>query len=59
MMNEIFDLCVHLLLYLAEITGLSYEEINVIIFCFIGPVVFVLQWVYIIVLRRRLNAKKI
>lgn len=36
-MNTIFDACVDLLLFIANITGLSYEEVNVIIFCIIWP----------------------
>ena len=37
MMDTIFQLCVAFLLWLAALTGTSYEEINVIIFCMIWP----------------------
>jgi hypothetical protein len=39
-MDTIFRLCFHFLHALADITGLSYEAVNVIIFVFIGPAVF-------------------
>lgn len=53
-MNDIFYLCVKLLEDLASIFGITYEEINVIIFCILGPLVFLIQWVYIFRLRKRL-----
>jgi hypothetical protein len=36
-MNEIFDKCVDILIFLGNITGLTYKEINVLIFCIIWP----------------------
>jgi len=36
-MNEIFDKCVDILIFLGSITGLTYKEINVLIFCIIWP----------------------
>jgi hypothetical protein len=42
-MEQIFDLCVQLLILLGHITGLGYVGINVIIFCIIEPIVFVLM----------------
>jgi hypothetical protein len=40
-MNNIFDKCVQLLLWLAGITGMTYKEINVVIFCIIEPIIFI------------------
>ena len=37
-MDKIFDLCVDILLYLAKITGLTYNEVNVWIFVIIWPI---------------------
>lgn len=49
MMNKIFDLCVLFLVWLAEATGTTYKEINVIVFCFLGPIIFiVLVWIIVI-----------
>jgi len=38
MMDIIFNACVEFLLDLAKWTGLTYKEVNVIIFCFAWPV---------------------
>jgi len=41
----LFQGCVNLLLWLGDLTGLGYVGINVVIFCFIWPVVTVwLVW---------------
>jgi hypothetical protein len=36
-MVDIFNSCVDLLYWLAAVTGMSYEEINVILFVFVHP----------------------
>lgn len=41
--NIIFDICVAILMQLAAMTGFSYREINVIIFCIMGPLLFVVM----------------
>lgn len=41
-MKEIFDGCVLILQGLARLCGLTYEEINVVIFCGIWPVMTIL-----------------
>jgi hypothetical protein len=38
-MDNIFYKCVDLLMYMASIFGITYEEINVLVFCFIWPAV--------------------
>ena len=45
-MNELFNWCVELLLWLAYMTGTTYEEINVIIFIIVGPIIFSLLVIY-------------
>ena len=42
-MQAIFNLCVDILLWLAKLTGTTYVEINVIIFCIILPVILCLM----------------
>lgn len=37
--ENIFNLCVQWLLYTGNKVGMSYEEINVLIFCIIWPVI--------------------
>ena len=54
-MNEIFSFCVKLLNFLAEITGLSYQAVNVWIFCIILPAVLILMVVRIMVLNNRVE----
>jgi hypothetical protein len=38
--NKVFDLCVKILVKIADLTGMNYKTVNVIIFCVIGPIVF-------------------
>jgi len=59
--DTLFDLCVQILLLLARIFGISYNEINIWIFCVIWPIVTLLllgvvvwQWIRIRELRRKL-----
>ena len=40
-MDAVFELCVGLLMVIAEVTGLTYNEVNVWIFCIIGPALFI------------------
>lgn len=57
-MNKIFDDCVKLLVWLADLTGTTYEEINVIIFIVLEPIVFLMLIGYIVILRKRLSKLK-
>lgn len=36
--DRIFDLCVDFLIYWAKVFGITYNEINVYIFCIIWPI---------------------
>lgn len=58
LMNKIFDACVRLLVWIAELTGTTYEEINVIIFVIVEPIFILVLIVYIIMLRRRISIQK-
>jgi uncharacterized membrane protein YcaP (DUF421 family) len=55
MIDQAFDLCVLLLMGLAALTGMSYKEINVWIFCVALPLVLLGQTAIIgyLLLRRR------
>lgn len=57
-MNQLFDLCVELLLWLAGMLGLTYEAINIWIFCVIWPLLSVVAIIYIVVLRRRVHQRE-
>jgi hypothetical protein len=41
-MNQIFDWCVNLLVYWANVLGITYKEINVWVFVIIWPILTVL-----------------
>ncbi|MCX6158164.1 MAG: hypothetical protein WCK13_12875 [Ignavibacteriota bacterium] len=45
MIDKIFDLCVKLLVKIAELTGTTYKTVNVIIFCVLVPMAFILLFV--------------
>jgi hypothetical protein len=57
-MNKIFDACVSLLVWLADLTGTTYEEINVIIFVVLEPIVVLLLIGYIVFLRKQVSKLK-
>jgi hypothetical protein len=40
--DKIFNMCVLLLLKIADMTGLTYRQINVLIFCIIWPILTIL-----------------
>jgi hypothetical protein len=44
-MNDVFNWCVDFLVYWAQIFNITYEEINVIVFCIIWPI-FTLFLIY-------------
>lgn len=43
-MNYLFDLCVAFLYVLADLTGTTYKQINVILFVFLHPALTVYFW---------------
>ena len=38
-MNELFNTCVAILYWMSDITGLTYQEINIWIFVIIHPII--------------------
>lgn len=55
-MNQIFDWCVNVLIYWANVFGLTYKEINVWVFVIIWPLLTLLL-IGIIVMQRRMIRK--
>ena len=55
MMNEIFDWCVRLLIFLAAQFGMTYKEINVWIFVIIWPVITIVLIVWLILQQLRIS----
>ena len=57
--DQTFDYCVQLLIDLASILGITYEEINVWLFCVIWPLLTLLMFGEILRLRlRQFNNKQ-
>lgn len=42
-MNRLFDLCVDIMIYWAKLSGMTYKEINIWIFCIIEPIIFLIM----------------
>ena len=61
MMDEVFDWCVRLLVFLAAQFGMTYKEINVWIFVVIWPVITIALIIFVILqqlrIRKLLNEK--
>ena len=55
--DEIFNFCVYLLYDLASIIGITYEEINVWLFCVIWPILTLIMFAEILRLRLKINTK--
>lgn len=51
MIDRIFDLCVVFLVWLSQVTGTTYKQINVIIFCILWPI-FTLALVLLVVVQQ-------
>jgi len=56
-MDNLFDACVEFLRCLGNIVGLSYKQINIWIFVIIEPIIFILMFLWIVKLRRKLKNK--
>lgn len=54
-MNELFDICVAILQWFADLTGLTYKEANIWIFVIIHPLVTISLLLIIIKLRAKLK----
>ena len=66
MIDRIFDLCVVFLVWLSQVTGTTYKQINVIVFCILWPIftvalvlVVVVQQVKIARLRRAAGRREL
>lgn len=58
MINQIFSWCVTALYYLANLTGISYEALNVYLFVFINPGLLILAIFIIAHLYNKYNKLK-
>lgn len=53
----VFDACVNLLLFIGALTGLSYNAVNVIIFCVVWPVLTLALLVIVFMQRKPRKAR--
>jgi hypothetical protein len=51
-MNEVFDICVAILIWIADLFEITYKEANIWIFVIIEPILFIAM-LYIIIKQRR------
>jgi len=56
--NYTFDWCVRLLEQTAYLLGLTYQEINVWLFCIILPIILLIMMIQIIMLKIKVNSLK-
>jgi len=54
-MDQIFDWCVHILIYWANTLGITYKEINVWVFVIIWPILTIMLVAIIIRQRQRIQ----
>jgi len=55
--EKLFNKCVDILLYLTDVTGLSYQEVNVWVFVIIEPAIFIIMLFYILYINNKLYRK--
>jgi len=54
-MKELFDICVEIIKYLAQLTGTTYEEMNIWLFVIIHPAITLIYFLRCLYLKRKLN----
>jgi hypothetical protein len=54
-MSELFDVCVAILYWISDLTGLTYKEANIWIFVIIHPLLTIVLFYYVIRLRKQIK----
>ena len=54
-MGELFDICVAILYWISDITGLTYKEANIWIFVILHPLLTIVLFYYAIRLRKQIK----
>ena len=57
-MNEVFDTCVAILIWIADLFEVTYKEANIWIFVIIEPILFIAMLYMIIKQRREIKLSK-
>ena len=54
-MAELFDICVAILYWISDLTGLTYKEANIWIFVILHPLITFFLFFYVIRLRKKIK----
>jgi hypothetical protein len=54
-MSELFDVCVAILYWISDETGLTYKEANIWIFVIIHPLLTIFFFYYVVRLRKQIK----
>ena len=54
-MDAVFRYCVVLLVNMAKVLGISYEELNIWVFIIIQPLIIVFLFLWVLLLKRRIK----
>ena len=54
-MSKLFDICVAILYWISDLTGLTYKEANIWIFVIIHPLLTIFLYYYVIRLRKQIK----
>ncbi len=54
-MAELFDICVAILYWISDVTGLTYKEANIWIFVIIHPLLTIFLLYYVTRLRKKIK----
>ena len=59
-MHELFDICVSILHWIADVTGLTYKQANIWIFVIIHPIITLALFIIVVWQRKKItrNIKK-
>jgi len=54
-MSNLFDICVAILYWISDVTGLTYKEANIWIFVIIHPLLTIFLFYYVMRLRKQIK----
>ena len=54
-MSDLFDICVEILYWISDVTGLTYKEANIWIFVILHPLLTIVLFYYVIRLRKQIK----
>jgi len=57
-MHELFDICVEILYWIADITGLTYKQANIWIFVIIHPIITMVLFIIMVWQRKKIMGNK-